>query len=94
MKKLIGKISAIYPSFKKVKSIFVGEKQCSDIPFYFIYAIASLLLTIFYIGLAAMFLLLIASAGGSSSRKRYPKDKYRKVVKEGLFYDSCEYHER
>lgn len=30
----------------------------------------------------------------SKESHKYPSDKYRKVVKEGLFWDSIEYHER
>jgi hypothetical protein len=26
--------------------------------------------------------------------RKYPSEKYRKVVKEGVFWDTVEYHER
>ena len=43
------------------------------------------------------FLIIIALKGFESRMSRYnkyPSDKYRKVVKEGLFWDTTEYHER
>ncbi len=30
----------------------------------------------------------------NAPKEKYPSEKYRKVVKEGLFWDSIEYHER
>ena len=36
---------------------------------------------------------IIRSVMNTPSRK-YPSEKYRKVVKEGVFWDTVEYHER
>ena len=52
-------------------------------------------LAIIGIGLFMFMILLMAVILKSSSRKSYRKsDNYRKVIKEGIFYDSVEYHER
>lgn len=40
------------------------------------------------------FILLTMLALCSGGGRKYPSNKYRKVVKEGLFFDSVEYHER
>ncbi len=37
---------------------------------------------------------LKAMISSSVSRSKYPSRKYKKIVKEGLFWDSTEYHER
>ncbi len=37
---------------------------------------------------------LKAMTSGSRSRNKYTSSKYKKVVKEGFFWDSIEYHER
>lgn len=40
-------------------------------------------------------LFIITSAlSGYKRREKYPSDRYRKVVKEGIFFDTIEYHER
>ena len=36
----------------------------------------------------------IVSAIVNSPSHKYPSDRYRKVIKEGVFWDTVEYHER
>lgn len=92
MKKTIAFVSSIYPSFKSVKRWFYKE-ECSDIPFYIIYPIAILLLTLLYICIGIILVIVWASLSKSTISK-YPSKKYRKVIKEGILWDSVEYHER
>jgi len=42
--------------------------------------------------LTAMFLGFITSI--SEKKSKYPSDRYRKVIKEGILWDDVEYHER
>lgn len=92
MKKVFAFIKSIYPSFKQVKKFFAKETT-SNVPFWFIYPIVIFLITLFYICLGITYLFFMAGSR-KYSKPKYPSDKYRKVVKEGLFYDSVEYHER
>ena len=45
-----------------------------------------------------LILTLVIFVGGlltkARERRKYPSEKYRKVVKEGILWDSVEYHER
>ena len=47
-----------------------------------------------------LFLLLMAIIAGImirvmfSTNEKYPSNKYKKVIKEGFFFDYTEYHER
>lgn len=48
------------------------------------------------IGLGLLFFIVFLKAitSGRTSRTQYPSSKYKKVVKEGLLWDTTEYHER
>lgn len=42
-----------------------------------------------------MFLMVVISFSNHvKSNNKYPKSRYRKVIKEGIFFDTYEYHER
>lgn len=53
-----------------------------------------ILLCLLTIVVAFVMICTVMSARVDSGRRRYPSDRYRKVVKEGVFWDSVEYHER
>ncbi len=59
------------------------------IAFYYPFAILGLCF------LYAIFFWAVESVKGSSSKNNYRRSsKYKKVIKEGLFFDTVEYHER
>lgn len=59
--------------------------------------IVKILLFPIFLLFSGMILIAISSAINNiknSSKVKYPSDKYKRVIKEGLFWDNIEYHER
>ncbi len=89
-------IAECYPKYSEFKKFHNDSRirrkkdeapACRTIAYYILAVIG---ISIFIAGLSLFFL----RAGGRSSRRNYPSGKYRKVVKEGLLWDSVEWHER
>ncbi len=102
-------IQSIYPSFEQVRIFFTpgatnfkkllgGDQPNPPLipkwPMYFAYPVCIAIITAFYLGAAFFILLLMAAASGGSPRPRYPSSKYKKVVKEGILWDTTYYVER
>ncbi len=71
MKNLIKKINSVYPSFKSVKK-WVYKEDCSDIPFYIIYPITILVLTLYFIDLQVQ-------------RKNILQQNIKRLLRRGFF---------
>ena len=57
------------------------------------YGLALIVITVAWI-VFGIILLMLHSAAKNSQTTKYPSSKYRKVVKEGLLWNTYEYHER
>ncbi len=51
-------------------------------------------LLMMFFGFVIMAIKSVLSSHNNSPARKYPADKYRRVIKEGVFWDSTEYHER
>ncbi len=60
------------------------------------YIFGLILITGFWLSLGFIILIVKLCASGPqySQSRKYPSSQYRRVVKEGIFFDSIEYHER
>ncbi len=82
-----------------IKDLYTDVKtQNSDLPKVAIWIIFAGKLFVYGIGFLFMLIILagLRNAVNSANRetRKYPSSRYRKVVKEGLFWDSTEYQER
>ena len=84
-----------YPTYKEFKECkFLFGKRTKPLNNFIaipLYGLSIIGLTLIIVMIAFM----VASVLCKNSRpSKYPRDKYRKVVKEGIFWDSIEWHER
>lgn len=84
-----------FPSFKnKVNEIYDEEKmnRIKTAQIFYEYTKHLLLATLMCV--FTLFLAIFAASILAKSNSRYDRSKYRKVIKEGVFFDTVEYHER
>ncbi len=91
-------MDTIYPKYKDFSRL-VDEKNELKRPISKFERVARYILTCIGITLLCGVIvfaiaLMRGSTDGGSRRRDYPSSKYRKVVKERLFWDDVEYHER
>jgi len=80
----------LYPSFRGFKEFFKDrDKPMATWRIVILYPFALIGITILILTIRS-----ILTRIANSERRKYPSEKYRKVVKKGLFWDTTEYHER
>ncbi len=86
-----------YPTYREfTKCLYCMQIERKLIPKWkkiIYYGLGLIGITLFWIIFGIMIIMLKGSISNSRA-VRYPSSKYRKVVKEGLLWDTYEYHER
>lgn len=88
-------MASVLSSKKEMAEIISTRSKWKTIP---LYVLSFIPITIFWIIIGVfglvMYGIIKGASSSSSSRNKYPSEKYRKVIKEGILWDSTEYHER
>lgn len=83
------------PTTKKDNRIIKPKSKNQRLAYYIAYSILRFqFVLIFWIWVLLLIILFYPSSGGGSRKSYRHSNRYRKVIKEGIFFDSVEYHER